>query len=58
MVLKQSLELKENQIQELIQSIGELKSKDEIINYLTSHKECKTDFAHDKLQEDLESMTA
>ena len=49
---------KEKQIQELIQSIGDLKKKDEIINNLTSHIECKTDSAHEKLQKDLDTMTA
>ena len=56
--LKQSLVSKEKQIQELIQSIGDLKKKDEIINNLTSQKERKTDSAHEKLQKDLDTMTA
>jgi hypothetical protein len=48
---------KEKQIQELIQSIGELKSNYDIIDNLTSHKECKTNSAHDNLQKDLDNMT-
>jgi hypothetical protein len=51
--------LKEKYIQELISSIGDhLKNKDEIIKDFTSHKECKTDSNNDKLQKELEVITA
>jgi hypothetical protein len=56
--LKQSLESKEKQIQELIKSIGDLKSIGEIINNPTDYKERKTDSAYEKLQKDLDAMTA
>jgi hypothetical protein len=49
---------KEKQIQELIQTIGDLKSNYNIIENLTSHKECKPDSAQDNLQKDLDTMTA
>ena len=49
---------KEKQIQELIQTIGDQKSNYNIIENLTSHKECKPDSAHDNLQKDLDAMTA
>jgi hypothetical protein len=45
-------------MQELISSIGELKSKDEIIKDLTTHIDCKTDSTNDKLQKKLDAMTA
>ena len=41
-----------------MQTIGDLKSNYNIIENLTSHKECKTDSAHDNLQKDLDAMTA
>jgi hypothetical protein len=50
--------LKEKQIQELIQNVGDLKSNYDIINNLTAHKECKTDSANDKLQKELDAMKA
>ena len=56
--LKSSLESKEKEIKELIKSIFDLKKKDDIINNLSSHKECKPDSTHEKLQQDLNTMTA
>jgi hypothetical protein len=35
-----------------------LKKKDDIINNLTAHKECKTDSTNEKLQKELDNMTA
>jgi hypothetical protein len=52
------LESKEKQIQQLIQSVVDLKSKDDIINNLKAHKECKTDSTNDKLQKELDAMKA
>jgi hypothetical protein len=52
------LESKEKQIQELIQNVGDLKSNYDIINNLTSHKECKSDLTNDKLQKELDDMKA
>jgi hypothetical protein len=52
------LESKEKKIEDLIKSIFDLKKKDEIIDNLSSHKECKSDSAHEKLQHDLDTMTA
>jgi hypothetical protein len=49
---------KEKQIQDLIKIIGDLKSKDEIINNLTIHKECKPESSHEKLQRELDEMKA
>jgi hypothetical protein len=46
------------QIKDLIKSIGDLKSKDEIINNLTTHNECKPDSSHEKLQKELDEMKA
>ncbi len=52
------MESKEKEIKELIQSIFELKKKDDIINNLSSHKECKPDSTLEKIQKDLDAMTA
>ncbi len=52
------MESKEKEIKELIQSIFDLKKKDDIINNLSSHKECKQDSINEKLQNDLDAMTA
>ncbi len=52
------MESKEKEIKELIQSIFDLKKKDDIIKNLSSHKECKPDSNHEKLQKDLDAMTA
>jgi hypothetical protein len=49
---------KEKENKELIQSIFDLKKKDEIISHLTNHKECKPDSSHEKLQKELDAMTA
>ena len=49
---------KEKQIEELIQSIGDLKSNFHVINNLTTHKEYKTDSANDKLQKDYDTLIA
>lgn len=46
--------LKENS---MIQSESE-KSKNEIINNLTIHKECKPDSSHEKIQKELDEMKA
>ena len=35
-----------------------MKKKDDIINNLSSHKECKPDSTLEKLQKDLDAMTA
>jgi L-fucose mutarotase/ribose pyranase (RbsD/FucU family) len=56
--LKEQLESKGKQIQELIQSVVDLKNKDDIINNLTAHKECKTDSTNDNLQKELDAMKA
>jgi hypothetical protein len=52
------LESKEKQIQELIQSVVDIKNKDDIINNLSAHKECKSDSTNDKLQKELDVMKA
>ena len=52
------MESKEKKIEDLVQSIFDLKKKDEIISNLSNHKECKSDSAHEKLQHDLDTMTA
>ncbi len=52
------MESKEKEIKELIQSIFDLKKKDDIIINLSSHKECKSDSTQEKLQKDLDAMTA
>jgi hypothetical protein len=52
------LESKEKHIQELIQSVVDIKGNNDIINNLTAHKECKTDSANEKLQKELEAMKA
>jgi hypothetical protein len=35
-----------------------LKKKDNVIDNLASHKECKIDSFHEKLQKELDDMTA
>jgi hypothetical protein len=52
------LESKEKQIQELIQSVVDIKNKDDIINNLSANKECKSDSTNDKLQKELDVMKA